>query len=568
MKPAATDGWGNPRRRLLVYGLLHSAFMLLAFPPLSWWWCTFFAVAVLVHAATRAHAVTFKAAMFLWLGAIPYWAYTEWWISDVSLPGYPFLVAIEAFWPACFVWLLSRVNSRLPMLPVFATAPFLWTGIEFLRGELFANGYAWSLIAYPLIDRPEIAWAAPLGGVYAVGLLVAALAAASVDVCRGARRRWLGLTISILLSVGCTTYGYFLYGHPQTSNRTVKPAVVQTNVPQSNKLDWTVERELADWKRFEDLSTLASQSHPDFIVWPETMMPGLTLEPDALSILDKEGIVFPVKIAGQEEKLPATAFADRLKVVQSGLGVPMVIGEDAIEGFRVVAEGSRLRFEHDRRFNSVYLVSNGNTTADRYDKVRLTPFGETMPYISSWPWLQTQLLAIGAHGMKFDLAQGSRDTAFSIPIGPGREPVRFVTPICFEVTVAPHCRKLVYASDGTRRADIIVNLTNDGWFGSFDTAREQHLQIARWRCLELATPMVRAANTGVSVFVDSTGKVQRRMEGGSGGARTDGFLLDTLALPASTTIYGRSGDVVGWSALAILCVLVISTCKPKTSAPA
>ncbi len=529
-------------------GALHSALLFVAFYPVGFWPAALVAVAPLLWLALRWPRMRWRDLGLLFLGVALYWIYTEWWILDVSWQGFPFLVAIESAWAPIFVWALGRCATRFRRVPLTLLVPVLWTGIEFCRGELFADGYAWSLIAYPLIDAPRLAAFGHIGGVYGVGFLVALLAGAGADQFLAPTRRRLLPAAALLAIAACGVWAWFTRPRVDGKSPSFTVAAIQTNVPQSNKVNWTVERELVDWKRFEDLTRKAvdRSPRPDMVLWPETMMPGMTLEPAAIETLRKEKVVLKVDLGDGPQQLPVTAFADRLLDVQRELGMPFLIGETALDGLRVVSNGDRVGFDSDARYNSVYLVRDGRVSPVRYDKMCLTPFGETMPYISAWPWLQDQLLALGAHGMAFDLARGRRLSVFSVPHA-GHPDVRLVTPICFEVTVAPHCRRLVYEG-GQRRADIIANVTNDGWFGDFDTAREQHLQIARWRSLELGTPTIRAANTGISTAIDLEGRVTRRGTDAGGTARTDGPLTAIVELPRVGTIYGRFGDVVGWSA--------------------
>jgi apolipoprotein N-acyltransferase len=211
---------------------------------------------------------------------------------------------------------------------------------------------------------------------------------------------------------------------------------------------------------------------------------------------------------------------------------------------RLVEKGERIEIEDDGRYNSAFLVRGGRVEL-RYDKMALTPFGEVMPGFRYWPWLQKKVLGLAANGMSFDLAEGKGPRAFSVePV-----PVSIVTPICFEITKPGVCRKLALASD--HRPIILLNLTNDGWFGGFDPAREQHLQIARWRAAELGVSVVRAANTGISAVIDPTGRVLARgVDGSPKAAQVDGTLTLDVAASAPGTIYSRTGDVLGWSTLA------------------
>jgi apolipoprotein N-acyltransferase len=336
---------------------------------------------------------------------------------------------------------------------------------------------------------------------------------------------------------------------------------VQTNVAQSNKTYWTLEQEVRDYRRMQELTQEAAglAEAPKLIVWPETMMPGISIEPKAIEELAAKELVFTLKepmpdvLGTNETRVKATAFWEALSALSKTTAAPLLIGEEGLDNFRVSKNAAgEIELQQDARFNSVYLVRDGKVELPRYDKIELTPFGEYMPVISRFAWLEQKLLALAAQGMKFDLAQGTKKTVFEVATGEGTPGMRVVTPICFEVTESALCRSLVF-ENGTRRADVMVNLSNDGWFGDDDDAREHHLRISRWRCLELGTPMIRAANTGISAVIDANGRVRARgVASNQAGHRVDGVLSAMVPLPQreSVTLYARTGNVVGWASFA------------------
>lgn len=514
--------------------------MLLAGPTLSWWPLALLAVAPLVRAAARAER-PWRDGLLAGFGAVPLWATWEWWVRDVSGLGFVPMTGILALFAGAFVALAAVVMRRLPRVPWAVSAGLTWAGLEFFRGTIACDGYAWGFASHPLIDAPWLAAPASIGGVYLVSTLHAMLSGALGRAWSGTGRRWGEVVVVGGLWV-CACLGAWL-AQPGTSETAVTVAVVQTNVPQDNKIGWTAEQERRDFVRFVELTRRAAALQPAFIVWPETMMPGITLERDALDVLMREGIVY----RWADGEAPADAFARELAALQQEIGVPLLVGEEARVGQRVVthADGS-LDLPCDARYNSVYLLREGSVSPVRYDKIRLTPFGETMPYIRAWPWLQDKLLDLGARGMQFTLSAGTRRTVFEIP---GQTTIRVVTPICFESTESALCRRLVW-DRGQRRADLIVNVTNDGWFGTSRIGREQHLQIARWRSLELGTPTIRAANTGISAIIDPRGRVVASgVDGRPGAVDEDGVLSGSVPLGTGPTVYARLGDAAGWASL-------------------
>lgn len=526
-------------------GLAHAALMYAAGPGLGWWWLALVAAVPLMWAAANTNRRWWRGWLLTTAGVLPLWLAWEWWVLDVSELGMVPLAVIVSLVVAAYVPLVAWLRRVVPSAPWLVLAAAAWTGLEFARGEIIMDGYAWGFAAHPLIDAPVLAASAAWGGFYLVSLLVATLGAAVVEVRARPGRSAVVCTGVLALSVAA-----WWTEHGAPAGELVSVAAVQTNLPQSNKLDWTLEDEVRDMARFEELTRRAARAGPVLIAWPETMMPGLSLEPDAVRAL--AGLEWRLE---DGSALPGDAFALRLMALQREIGIPMLVGEEARVGTRVErsADGM-IRVPCDRRYNSVYVVSGGRIGVARYDKVRLTPFGETMPYIRAWPWLQQQMLNVGAGGMTFDLSAGSELTVFEVEHGGAR--VRAVTPVCFESTEASLCRRMVYEG-GERRADLIVNVTNDGWFGASRVGRMQHLQMARWRSLETGTPTLRAANTGVSAVIDGRGAiVAAGIDGAPGAAWEDGVLTAKVELPRGATAYANVGDAAGWGALGVLGVLV------------
>jgi apolipoprotein N-acyltransferase len=117
---------------------------------------------------------------------------------------------------------------------------------------------------------------------------------------------------------------------------------------------------------------------------------------------------------------------------------------------------------------------------------------------------------------------------------------RVVTPICFEDSVARATRNLIYAPDGTKQANMIVNLTNDGWYPDTDQCL-QHFQIAVLRSVENRVPSARAVNTGVSGFIDSAGRVLLQVERSNMIQSVPGFANAKLTPDQRSTLWGRLG---------------------------
>lgn len=523
-----------PRARWYAFigaGLLHGVFLSLSFPPVGLWPIALVAIVPLIWAGCRTGGGIKSAALLTALGTLPGWLLQHVWLWNITQPGYPAMGVYMAAYSAIFVWMIAQARSADWPIPMAVVAGVGWAAIEVIRGELVLTGYGFYLLGHPLIDSTLLAAPASLLGAYAVSMLCAAISGAVADAAgwSGIRRPIGGIGAAV---VGLIWLGLGLLG--LASNKSSGPTfearlgVVQTNLPQDNKIGWSVAAKQRDMKRFMELTTQVGTQRPapELILWPETMFPGPALNSEAITDLDNAGMFWRVKDAsGAEVKLPVNSFARELLDAQKTLGIPMMVGAIAMDGD--VAAGlegnSAARL---RRYNSVISIVDGAPAA-RYDKVDLTPFGEVIPYVHRWPDLQQMVLNLGARGMSFDLSSGTSVRPIDVRgtrDRTGSGGLLVAAPICFEVTRSSLCRRLT-RSDGTREhPNLLINFSNDGWFGWWDPGRQVHLLSARWRCVELGLPMVRAVNTGISAAIDRRGRILPN----AGAMRQDGALVFTV----------------------------------------
>lgn len=533
MRASETRGPWLERLFALGCGLARSGLLLLAFGNSSFWWAGLLAPLPLVLLAAKASR-PLRSGVWFGVGASVFWGISHRWAAAISELGFPGMVIHFAVLEWLLIALIVRLRKGMPRLPWCLVAPAGWTAGEVFRGEVLWSGYPWFLAGHPMIEWWPMAAPAAWLGVYSVSFLVVAISGSLMDAIEHRTRAAAAGGLAALAAWGLS-WGL---ASPTGGGGSIRVGIVQTNLPQDNKSAWTMEDRLIDWQRFERLTLQAATERPEVIAWPETMFPGVFLDP--VRRLDEEA---------QVEFVPANFFVGDLIALQERVGVPMLVGAIGTEGLRTreTIENGRVveRLEHDREFNSVFLLHEGAVRA-RYDKIHLTPFGEVMPLISRWAWLESKLLALGARGMSFGLSEGPRAPGATRPeVRPG---VRVATPICFEVGDASLCRGLVFQG-GERRAEVLMNLTNDGWFVGVDLMRRAAVRTSRWRCVELATPMARSANTGISCLIDARGRVLARGTP-SGDARVDGTLVGDLPLGTGSTLYARIGDAFAWVVLA------------------
>jgi len=568
----------HPFLAALLWGLLFSLLFALAFPPANLWPLAFAAPMPLVWIAARTSR-PFRSALGVYLASIPMWAFLHAYIWDISAAGVFPLVLYLSLWPALFVWLTGLVQRRVPRFPVVFVAPLIWTGLEVLRGEVVWHGYPWYVIGHPLIGAWPIDGCTTYLGTYGVSFTVVMLATAVLQIpyavaahkrsgakqpfrLRGLAPELFAFTLAVLIAAAP------IAGRSVAALPIARIAVIQTNVPQDNKIAWTVEQRMRDFARMLALTRQAAATTPppDLIVWPETMFPGYALNETAIAAERAAGLSY-------RDGRKTTYFHAELLLTQREIGIPMIVGAMASDGLSFSQDDAGgVRFFERARYNSAFLIHNGAVAANRYDKIHLTPFGEVMPYISSWPWLERQLLSLGARGMAFDLSAGTTMQRFEVPVtgraGHEATTMRIAAPICFEITVSGLCRRLVW-ENGERRADLLLNLSNDGWLGNSDGSRRAIVQQSRWRAVELATPVVRAVNTGISVAIDQHGRITSSLP-----PREDGVLIAEVPLLAAgrvdhgATPYARWGNVFGWFCLCAasgLVAVALAMPRPRTS---
>ena len=547
-KPASSASF----RASLLLGALSALAFALSFPlsdsfvagwPLAFVWPALLAGAVHRAPRARALAVTVGAPFFAAFLA------HEWWMRHITELGMPVLVLYLTGWTVLLALALRQlVRHRWPFT---LALPVALVAIEFLRGDLVCSGYAWFFAAHPLVEWTPVAQIAALGGGWLLSALAGFVAGAAVDACVGRGTSRVVWPVAAALALASS----FAYGRARLESldaaiaATPRPRilVVQTNLPMSNKLAWTPEAQIEDFLTFARLTVDGARrareqgGAVDLALWPETTVPGLGFEPDSIKTL-VDGNYYP-----------GDRYCEAMRDLATRIDAPLLVGSPAYLGLRV--DGNRFRW--DRQYNSAYLVGPDGPIA-RTDKIYLTPFGETMPIISNWDWLEEQLLALGAEGMTFDLDTATEPRVLELTprtdaAGPPTQPLAVGVPICFEITMPWASRRIVFPN-GQRAAGVVANLSNDGWFGPSRAGRRQHLQVSQLRAIELDTPVVRSVNTGLSASIDACGRIAETLSPESGGS--------FVATPTPRTGRPVSAIVGDGVAGAALLALMIGLCAP------
>jgi apolipoprotein N-acyltransferase len=335
----------------------------------------------------------------------------------------------------------------------------LWTLAEPLRGA-WGLQFPWNPIAVAWAVSDATLQAVAYAGTYGLSLLTVAAAGLSAPLFLPdrPRARRLALAAPALLTLLVMAAGAWrLATVPLPPDTGVRLRVVQASVAQHHK--WEPELRLAWFRRHLELSLAGEGPPPQIVVWPESAV--------------------PYSIEGEAE---VRAWLARV----APPGGALLVGGDRFDAGRDPPAAS----------NSLFVLDDSGTVRARYDKVDLVPFGEFLP-------LRPVLGAIGLEKLtqgSIDFVSGPGRVSLGLPGGlPPASPL-----ICYEAAFPGR------ATPTGARPGWLVNVTNDGWFGT-SSGPYQHLAMARMRAVEEGLPLVRAANTGISVVTDAVGRVRHRL---------------------------------------------------------
>ena len=527
---------------LLVWGVLFA----MSFPRPNLWLLAHFALVPLITLAVRGETArrvavnTFFAGWLVWLFMLK-------WLGPVTWPGTIAVSAYFSLYTVAFVLALRLIYRRLRM-PLVLLAPILWVALEWIRGWLW-TGFAWYFIGH---SQPTLfIQIADTIGAYGVSFVVAMGSGALADLLltpmirrdAAGQRRWgTGVRLALPLWLVCivATISYGVYQSIDTSELaetapTLRVAVIQSNLPQSNKDD---PEEGEDERFFAQMMAMSQQAAaadppPQLIIWPETMVPR-PINEESIALFDRLG-------------LDHRKYLDELSQFVATHQTPLVVGAHAMVDWKPV----ETYFRPGYRFNSAYMITPAGISG-RYDKVHRVPFGEYIPWVEDWPWAKQLLLSFTPYETDYTLSKGLEIVRLNLPVGEASW--RLAAPICFEDVPSYLARDMVYTG-GAKQVDLLVNLTNDGWFA--DTAQPwQHEQISRFRAVENRVPIARAVNTGPSSFIDSYGRIVERLEVGGEATNIEGVAVQTLWRDDRVTIFGRVGDLLAWMCVGISALLI------------
>ena len=471
-----------------------------ALPPLDLWPLAWLAPVCWVLLIRRPQLPGRRPYWALWLAGFLFWMAAVHWVRLAHWTAYFGWVA-ASFYLALYIPVfvgLSRVAVHRFRVPVILAAPVVWTGLELARGHLL-TGFTMASLGHTQYRWIDLIQLSDLAGAYGVGFVVMFVAACLGQMIRGQQTPaavWPVVPAAAIVGAALL-YGY-LRAPAEDSPPQTRIALIQGSVDTEIKFD-PQKRQLV----FEQYLLLSQEavekSKPagvDLIVWPETMFRDTLVTfddvppmPDAFDGTEKQ---FNDVFRAYANRVP-----DSMKWMALSLDASMILGVDRHH------YGSE-----EMRLNSAAFVERKGTVSDRYyyevsdryyDKIHLVMFGEYVPLVRHFPSLQR------ITPVRFSVSHGSRWVVFELDNG-----LRIAPSICYE-TVIPHVirRQVNSLKEQGTEPDVLVNLTNDGWFwGSSEL--DMHLACGVFRAVECRKPLLIAANTGISAWIDGSGRIIKR----------------------------------------------------------
>ena len=481
--------------------------------------------------------LAYYLAALYWLLLIPYRWHS---IPLGPAAGWLSLSAFVALYPATWVWLLSEARAAkaeeegtAAWLPraggvmsrswarrtVWAiSGAALWVALEMVIARLF-TGFPWNQLGASQYQLTPLIQIASVTGVYGVSFLVvwvslSLLSAGLMVVLRPtARSIWMGeIFLPVVVVALVFNYGFRQLTNEPPTRRTLRVTLIQPSIPQT--LIWDTSRDKDRFRELIQISERALSNRTDLLIWPEAAVPSFA----------------------RWDTNIYTAITNLVRQHR----VWLVLGSDDIARVPQTAQGEGYEY-----YNASFLVNPDGDFVERYRKRKLVIFGEYIPLVRWLPFVKWFTPIEGG------FTPGIR----AIPFYPRNPDVKTAVLICYE-DIFPHVAR-EYADDDT---DFLINITNDGWFGE-SAAPWQHAASALFRAVENGLPLIRCANTGLTGWVDSRGRLREVFRDDRGTIYGAGFLSVDIPLlgvgeKRTPTFYHEHGDWFGWGCVGISGVML------------
>ncbi len=504
------------RRSYIVYrislGALPAVLLTLSFPLFNLWLLAWVGFIPLFFALENQKPL--KAFLISYLTGFLFFLGTIYWLIHVTLPGMLIVVAYLALYFGFFGLIIcgyiryTIYDIRYTNYGILFLIPAAWVALEWIRAHAL-TGFGWNLLGYSQSFNLPIIQIADISGAYGVSFLIVMFNVAlymSIKNIKSDKEIHAPLAIAALLLLVVFGYGIFRLNNVFVGEK-MKVAIVQGNIPQDEKWDRHFTESIL--LKYQGLTKKAFIEKADLVIWPETSIPGF--------VENEEDLICAVKDLVTGINAPLLAGAPRYKDTKSGTSY----------------------------YNSAFLFLKDGNVGGHYDKIHLVPFGEYVPFkglLSFVHRFAPRPIGDCAAGKNFTvfrflLERAVRGEGYSLKLS---KKVSFSCLICFEDIFPDLARRFA-----AKNADFLVNITNDAWFGK-SSAAYQHAQASIFRAVENRINVLRAANTGLSCFIDQKGRIAAKVMESGKDLFVDGFKVQEIVLSRARAIYTVYGDIFAY----------------------
>lgn len=440
----------------------------LAMAPTNFWPALFIGLGILYACIRRSETARTGGALgfmfslgyfgfsLSWIGnALLVEGNPYWWAWPLAVSGLPLILSAFTF---TGIYLYKRILKNFPQIPIINYLLFVTTlfFIDYARGNMF-TGFPWNLYGYTWIDHLEIAQTAKLWNVYLLnGLTILWATSVPFIVCKNTK----ALQKAIITALSLSTFtGAYFYGHNALQHKKndgeqgISISVVQPNIAQSEK--WKQENRVKNFLSLLELSKYTPENpkpmaKEHYIIWPETAI--------SQDLMNSEWVWRYIEKTLSEYPQPTY----------------LITGT--------------LRQEREDLYNSIIIINNNAEIVHTYNKAHLVPFGEYMPF--------RDIIDISPVTNFKGMEKGTKEQRiYTTP-----KNTKLSLLICYEV-IFP---------EPSAQTDIIINVTNDAWYGD-SAGPHQHLVQSRFRAIENNQIVIRSANTGISAIIDRYGRIKKSL---------------------------------------------------------
>jgi apolipoprotein N-acyltransferase len=458
---------------------------------------------------------------------------TTWWIYNSTNVGSFIALGLNSLFMAVVWQLFHLTKKRFGIMMGYASLVIYWIGFEYLHLN-WDISWPWLTLGNVFATHPAyVQWyefTGVLGGtlwIFATNLFIWIVAKNLFlkELLRLLRRInfFIALIVSAILIAAPAIFSISLYKRHVDKGTPLNVVVVQPNIdPYNEKFSGNTDEQLA---KMLQLASSASDSSTDYIIFPETAIP--------------DGI-------WEEELQQNKQIRTIEKFMKAFPKSTVIIGASTFRAYHGNEKPSATarKYENADFYFDVYntaLQIDQRDSIQIYHKTRLVPGVEIMPYPKIFGFLEKFAIDLG--GTSGSLGMQDERTVFVSPTG-----VKAAPAICYESIYGGFMSG--YMRNG---AEFIAVITNDGWWGNTPGYR-QHMNYARLRDISFRKSTARAANTGVSCFIDQRGDVIQKS-----GWWKDDVLKQTIYRNDIKTFYAKHGDYLGriFSVVSLLLLLLL-----------